>query len=176
MKYFLINGIIYCRDITKHIAIGHSETMLRSLSVLVILMLATSIHAFSRTALFSRSTILRMSSSVPTNEEGWRTKLNPNQFAVLRKAATEPAGFSENTPGELEYELKKNAGLKSLNNSCSARSTFPRIPHHFPPFYAGGKYPKSGVFKCVGCDAPLYTASSKFDSGKKKSISCNRLT
>ena len=49
-----------------------------------------------------------------------------------------PTGFSENTPGELEYELKKNQGTK---------------------------YPKAGVYKCVACDADLYTASSKFDSG-----------
>lgn len=26
-------------------------------------------------------------------------------------------------------------------------------------------YPSSGVYSCVGCDAPLYRASHKFDSG-----------
>ena len=29
----------------------------------------------------------------------------------------------------------------------------------------GTKYPKEGVFTCVGCDAPLYYAKTKFDSG-----------
>ena len=38
----------------------------------------------------------------------------------------------------MEYELEKNAGTK---------------------------YPKTGVFSCVGCGTPLYTAQSKFDSG-----------
>ena len=76
--------------------------------------------------------------AIPTDDAGWKVKLSPNQFAVLRTAATEPPGFSENTPGELEYELKSKQGTK---------------------------YPKTGVYKCVGCDADLYTASSKFDSG-----------
>ena len=56
----------------------------------------------------------------------------------MRQAATEPAGYSEKVPGELEYELKKSQGTK---------------------------YPKGGVFECVGCGAPLYSAISKFDSG-----------
>ena len=55
----------------------------------------------------------RMSaSSLPTNEEGWRTILNPSQFKVLRQKATEPSGYSEGTPGALEYDLKKNLGTK----------------------------------------------------------------
>lgn len=78
-----------------------------------------------------------MSSSIPTSEEGWRAKLNPTQFRILRQKATEPPGFSEK-PGELEYNLKKETG---------------------------SKYPKEGVFTCAGCDAPLYFASTKFDSG-----------
>jgi peptide methionine sulfoxide reductase MsrB len=39
------------------------------------------------------------SKNLPTSEEGWRTILDPNQFAILRKKSTEPPGFSENNPG-----------------------------------------------------------------------------
>eukprot|EP01031_Cornospumella_fuschlensis_P033693 gene33693-40758_t len=77
-------------------------------------------------------------SSLPTNEQGWRTILSPEQFRVLRQKATEPPGFSERTPGQLEYELKKKVGTK---------------------------YPTEGVFACVACNTPLYQAKSKFDSG-----------
>ena len=66
------------------------------------------------------------------------TRLTPNQFAVLRNKATEPGGYSENTEGELEYELKKELGTK---------------------------YPKEGTYECAGCGKPLYKAVSKFDSG-----------
>lgn len=57
---------------------------------------------------------------------------------MLRQKGTEPSGFSEGTAGELEYELKKKLGTK---------------------------YPKEGVYTCVGCKTPLYYATSKFDSG-----------
>lgn len=76
--------------------------------------------------------------SFPDNVGGWRTKLDPMQFKVLREKSTEPPKFSETTPGALEYQLKKEYGTK---------------------------YPKEGVYECVGCGAPLYTAQSKFDSG-----------
>ena len=88
------------------------------------------------------STTIKMSSKagdeLPKTEEGWRTVLNPEQFRVLRQKSTEPSGFSERTPGQLEFELKKTAGTK---------------------------YPKEGTFDCVACGSPLYTAQSKFDSG-----------
>jgi peptide-methionine (R)-S-oxide reductase len=74
----------------------------------------------------------------PDSVEGWKVKLSPIQFQVLRQQATEPGGYSENTPGELEFELKKDTG---------------------------SKLPDRGTFTCVGCDAPLYTAAGKFDSG-----------
>jgi peptide-methionine (R)-S-oxide reductase len=77
-------------------------------------------------------------SSLPTDDAGWRTVLSPAQFRVLRGKGTEAPGFSENTKGELEYELK----------------------HEF-----GSKYPKEGVFNCAACGAGLYTATTKFDSG-----------
>lgn len=76
--------------------------------------------------------------AIPTDEQGWRTVLSPDQFAVLRQKATEPSGYSERKPGELEYELKKAHGTK---------------------------YPKKGTYECVGCGTPLYSADSKFDSG-----------
>ena len=70
--------------------------------------------------------------------EGWKSALTPEQFEVLRRKATEPPGYSERSPGQLEFELKKNQGTK---------------------------YPTQGQYDCVGCGAPLYTAKSKFDSG-----------
>lgn len=77
-------------------------------------------------------------SDLPTSEEGWKAILTPNQFAILRMKATEPPGFSEKTPGELEYELKKKVG---------------------------SKYPKEGQYECAACGTPLYAAKTKFDSG-----------
>ena len=64
---------------------------------------------------------IRMSSSSFEPVEGWRTKLSPSQFAVLREKSTEPPHFSERTKGELEYELKNSFGTK---------------------------YPKEGVYNC----------------------------
>lgn len=85
--------------------------------------------------LFSK---MQSGQSLPSSDAGWRTVLSPMQFKVLREKATEPPGYSEKTAGELEYQLKKEHG---------------------------SKYPKSGMFHCVACSAPLYTATSKFDSG-----------
>lgn len=76
--------------------------------------------------------------SLPTDEKGWRAVLSPSQFRVLREKGTEPPGYSESTPGQLEYDLKSAVGTK---------------------------YPKEGIFTCVACSVPLYTATSKFDSG-----------
>ena len=76
--------------------------------------------------------------ALPDSEEGWMTVLSPNQFAVLRQAATEPPGFSEMNEGELENTLKKEHSTK---------------------------YPQEGAYLCVGCGTPLYYARSKFSSG-----------
>ena len=81
---------------------------------------------------------VRCQASLPDSEEGWRTLLTPSQFSVLRNAATEPSGYSENKEGELEYKLKTE--LKT-------------------------KYPADGAYCCVGCATPLYYARSKFNSG-----------
>lgn len=76
--------------------------------------------------------------SVSKSEDEWKSILTPNQFAVLRLKATEPQGFSERSPGELEYQLKKELGTK---------------------------YPKDGAYSCSACGTPLYSAPTKFDSG-----------
>ncbi|KAJ1450129.1 Mss4-like protein [Pelagophyceae sp. CCMP2097] len=79
-----------------------------------------------------------MQKALPTDDEGWRAVLSPNQFAVLREKGTEPSGYSEQKEGELEFELKKTYDTK---------------------------YPDQGAYDCVGCGAPLYYARHKFDSG-----------
>lgn len=93
---------------------------------------------FIRRNYLHHSSLMAGKKELPTDENGWRAVLNPNQFKVLREKATEPPQFSETTAGQLEYELKKSLGTK---------------------------YPKEGVFNCVACDSPLYYAKTKFDSG-----------
>jgi peptide-methionine (R)-S-oxide reductase len=61
---------------------------------------------------------------VTHTEEEWQRLLTPNQFAVLRKEATERPFTSP------------------LNNEHRA-----------------------GVFKCAGCELPLFASAVKFDSG-----------
>ena len=77
-------------------------------------------------------------SPLPRDDDGWRAVLSRKQFAVLREKATEPAGYSEGTAGELENRLKAEHGTK---------------------------YPSVGAYECVGCGSPLYYASTKFNSG-----------
>jgi len=72
------------------------------------------------------------------SETEWRSRLTTEQYRILREKATEPPGFSERTPGQLEHELKKEEGTK---------------------------YPDTGNFSCSGCSTVLYEAKSKFDSG-----------
>ena len=75
---------------------------------------------------------------LPDSEAGWMTVLSPNQFAILRSAATEPPGYSAETEGELEFELQREYRTK---------------------------YPQDGAYACVGCGVPLYHARQKFSSG-----------
>lgn len=115
-----------------------SSTYMRSM--LAVAFLARGVRAFAPRAKPTRlvGRALAAGGDMPADDEGWRTELSPNQFAVLRNKATEPAGFSETTEGELEHELKKDFGTK---------------------------YPQLGAYECAGCGAELYYARAKFDSG-----------
>lgn len=109
------------------------------IAVVVLYASSLSVTALLRSApCYVPSRLMAVRKDLPKSPEGWRTILDPNQFAVLRQAATEPPGFSETTAGQLDYTLKKELGTK---------------------------YPTEGTFTCVACDSPLYYAQSKFDSG-----------
>jgi peptide-methionine (R)-S-oxide reductase len=62
--------------------------------------------------------------AVNLTDEEWRKKLSPAQYAVLRRAATEPP------------------------------FTSPLLKEH-----------RRGDFLCAGCEQPLFSSSTKFDSG-----------
>ena len=99
---------------------GRSRRMRRSLGHASTLLLFGSARSFSLlrgpfSPLSSRLQPpfrVRCQASLPDSEEGWRTSLTPAQFSVLRNAATEPPGYSENTEGELEYKLKTELKTK----------------------------------------------------------------
>jgi peptide-methionine (R)-S-oxide reductase len=61
---------------------------------------------------------------VTKTDEEWKRILTPNQYAVLRKHGTEPAGSS---PLNAEH--------------------------------------RNGTFLCAGCELPVYSSKTKFDSG-----------
>ena len=67
----------------------------------------------------------------------WRDKLTTDAFNVLRRGDTEPPYFSEETPGQLEYNLLQKFGHK---------------------------YPQVGGYRCAGCQNLLFFARSKFGS------------
>ncbi len=83
--------------------------------------LAVSLTARSVSAGQSRG---KEAFEVTMSEEEWRKILNPAQFEILRKHATERAGSSP-----LNKEHRK------------------------------------GTFHCAGCDLPVYSSDTKFDSG-----------
>ena len=62
--------------------------------------------------------------AVTHTDAEWQKLLKPDQYAVLRQAATEPAGSS------------------------------PLLNEH-----------RKGIFACAGCDLPLFSSDTKFDSG-----------
>jgi peptide-methionine (R)-S-oxide reductase len=108
-------------------------------SLIIGLLFKSPAQAFNFGAFRNKQLVrLMATSSLPKDENGWKTILSPSQFRVLRAKGTEPPGYSESTPGELEYELKKKYSTK---------------------------YPKEGTYTCVGCGSPLYYAKTKFDSG-----------
>ena len=86
----------------------------RPMRLLVLALSLAAVHGFTvatARALVrpSRPIVLQ---EMPNSEEGWMTVLSPNQFAILRNAATEPPGYSELKEGELEYQLKKEYKTK----------------------------------------------------------------
>ena len=70
-------------------------------------------------------------------EDEWKSVLSEDEYRILRKRETELPGFSEYTPGQLEFELVKKIGTK---------------------------YPADGGYRCVGCDALIFYARSKIST------------
>jgi peptide-methionine (R)-S-oxide reductase len=79
--------------------------------------------AAGRYAMRSHPAIAETFAVTHTDAE-WQKLLTPDQYAVLRQAATEPAGTS------------------------------PLLNEH-----------RKGIFACAGCDLPLYSSDTKFESG-----------
>ena len=74
---------------------------------------------------------------VTRSDEEWRAALTEDAYWVLHRNGTEPPTFSEDTPGQLEFELLARFG---------------------------SKYPPAGGYRCAGCGSLLYHARSKFGS------------
>ena len=93
-----------------HIFVGDMRV---TAAIVLLLTTASKVQGFRPLA---RQTVLpfarAMSSEIPNTVEEWKSKLNAEQFEVLRRKATEPPGYSERKEGQLEYELKKNYGTK----------------------------------------------------------------
>ncbi|KAH8067102.1 peptide-methionine (R)-S-oxide reductase [Aureococcus anophagefferens] len=102
--------------------------------MLAVAFLARGVRAFAPRAKPTRlvGRALAAGGDMPADDEGWRTELSPNQFAVLRNKATEPAGFSETTEGELEHELKKDGTLyyarAKFDSGCGWPAFYDGVP------------------------------------------------
>ena len=78
---------------------------------------STGVQGFRPLARQTGSPFARaMSSEIPNTVEEWKSKLNAEQFEVLRRKATEPPGYSERKEGQLEYELKKKEDAAFANS------------------------------------------------------------
>jgi len=125
----------------------------------------------------------------------WKEQLGEFEYHVLRMKGTEAGGTGEydkvrsREPGstmalwnttELRLARMRLTGLVVQRLPCVRSPTSLEITtvgtrHNIHPTltlsvaaWRGGKtqfYPESGYFTCAGCEQPLYTAQSKFDSG-----------
>ena len=68
------------------------------------------------------------------------TVLSPNQFAVLRSAATEPPGYSAETEGELEFELNREYRTNTRRTARTPASAAVRL-HHARQKFSSGRWP-----------------------------------
>ena len=97
---------------------------------IVLCILAASIASVASVAYHVSHMVTRRSTAqltmvakadLPTTDEGWLTRLDPNQFAVLRKAATEPSGFSEKY--KLSFSLLPRSMVTIISFSKHGRAT-----------------------------------------------------
>ncbi len=120
-----------------------STPVIRSVLVLLVCILVSSVDAFSGIQGLAKSAnrksiSLRMSEEESTTtfpiektDEEWKQLLTPDQYYVLRKEGTETPGASK-------------LNLISVEKNGSS---------------------DEGTFCCAGCGHPLFTATAKYDSG-----------
>ena len=85
-------------------------------------------------------------------ETEWKELLTPEQYYVLREEGTEGPNTSQlnNIKGAAYYGDEENDNEKNGNVGDSITSN---------------TNVDTGVFICAGCNAPLFTAATKYDSG-----------